>query len=284
MTDPNNDDESLSCAAIDQDLQIVAHIKALVACIAKDSDGKKSDGARALEYLRKDADREKYLRDLVLQICPSEHDPELWLRWLAGGADPFSKKAVTKPPFRQQNSGRELSRTSKRIETRRRKVEQARAALQAAEADLERGIEYESAIVTWAIMNTITSLVSPIFAMGPAWALMRVISPHVEDEEMQEELILETHPKDRERTEKAVREERGELSRRIHETLDLWCGDMQFEIDLREAITTVVKVYEPRKNEARSRGRKVRTQREMERTARASSSASRRAMLGINDE
>ena len=92
MTDPNNDDESLSCAAIDQDLQIVAHIKALVACIAKDSDGKKSDGARALEYLRKDADREKYLRDLVLQICPSEHDPELWLRWLAGGADPFSKR------------------------------------------------------------------------------------------------------------------------------------------------------------------------------------------------
>ena len=283
MPDADSEEGHPSISAKDQERRILAQVMDMVARIATDSDGEKSNGTRALDQLHKDADREAYLRDMVLEFRPREHDPELWLRWLAGGADPFSKKTIAKPAFGQQNSGRELTRTSKRIEAKKHKVEAARAALKAAEAELKRDIEYEAAIVTWAIMNTITSLVSPIFAMGPAWTLMRVVSAYIDPEEMDDALELETDPKIRAEMAKQFGEKRAAVSRQIHDALDLWSGDWKFENELRKAIVAVIKRYEPRADEARARGNKVRSKHEMERSVRPETAMPRRGVLGISD-
>jgi hypothetical protein len=264
--------------------EILAKVLTLVAGIAMDSEGRKSDGMLALEGLQRAEDREVHLRRMVLAVRPPEVNPEIWLRWLSGGSEPFPKERAKKPAMGQQNSGKELTRRSGKVSSSERKVAAARAALEQAELELARDIEHESSIVSWALMASLSKLMAPMFAMGPAWTLMRVVGPYVEADEMEEELILEVSDEDRRRTAVTVRAQRVELSRRLHAALDLWAGDVHFEIELRAAITAVVERYEPRSEEARAKGRKVRSATEMASSVRPDPAAPRSQVLGIDDD
>src|SRR3546814_18381571 len=42
---------------------------------------------------------------------------------------------------------------------------------------------YENAAVHWHVVDQLIEIMSPAFAMGPAWTLMRSLSAHVSDEE-----------------------------------------------------------------------------------------------------
>jgi hypothetical protein len=264
--------------------EIIANVMALVHRMSVDLQGRETAGSRAIDRLQGHDEREAFLREMVLAFRPPEADPELWLRWLSGGEEPFSPRKPEKPRMAHANTRREITRASGRVSTARGKVEEARRRLAEAEAEEASCVEFESALVTWALMERITSLVTPVFAMGPAWTLMRIVGPHVDVDEMAEELMLEDEPKARKTLEDTVRGERLELSRRFHRVLDLWAGDAHFEGDMRRAMIAVMEQYEPREDEARAKGRKVRSPAEMASSVRADPAAPREAVLGMDDE
>jgi hypothetical protein len=251
--------------------------------MAVDPQGRESVGSRAVDRLQGHDEREVFLREMISAFRPPEVDPEIWIRWLSGGEEPFAPTRPVKPRMTQTNVRREIGRASNRVSSARAKVEEARRKLAEAEAEEASCAEFESAVVTWALMERMAGLVAPLFAMGPAWTLMRVVGPHVDVDEMAEELTLEDEPKARKTLEDTVRAERVELSRRFHRSLDLWAGDAHFEGDMRRAMLSVMEQYEPREEEARAKGRKVRSPAEMAGSVRADPAAPRQRVLGLDD-
>lgn len=239
---------------------------------------------RAVDNLQGHTEREAYLREMVMNFRPPEADPELWLRWLSGGAEPFAPRVPEKPYFSQSNTKREIERGSKRVAAARQRIAKAERELAAAQSAAVSALEFESSLIAWALMEQITSLVTPVFAMGPAWTLMRVVSPYVSDDEMNDELCLEDHKPSRQRLEEQVRQERAELSKILHAALDFWAGDKEFEMDLRQAIKSVVEKHQSRETTARGNGRKVRSQSEAKNTVRSGSAAKRNEILGQLEE
>jgi hypothetical protein len=260
---------------------ILGKVIALIERLAVDSTGRETIGSRAVDRLQGHDEREAFLREMVMAFRPPEADPEIWLRWLSGGDEPFAAPKLAKPKFSQANTRRELTRASERLTAARKNIDKARVRLAAAEKEEAACREFESAIVSWALMERITALVAPIFAMGPGWTLMRVVGPHVEEDEMIEELIFDEGEKARSLLASRVRAERVALSKRLHGALDFWAGDREFEDDLRRAIVSVVEKYEPREEEARAKGRKVRSAADTRSSVRADPAAARREVLGL---
>lgn len=263
--------------------EITAKVLALVRKLAVDPSGGGSAGMRAVDNLQGRAEREAHLRGMVMNFRPPEADPELWLRWLSGGAEPFAPRVPEKPHFSQANTKRELERASKRAASARKRIEKAERELVAAKSAAASVVEFESSLIAWALMEQITSLVTPVFAMGPAWMLMRAVSPHVSADEMEDELILEDHEPSRQTLEEAVRQERAELSKMLYAALDFWAGDKDFELDLRKAIKSVVEKHQPREPTARDNNRKVRSQTEAKNSVRPDSAANRHEILGQSE-
>lgn len=215
-----------------------------------------------------------------MNFRPPEADPELWLRRLSGGPEPFAPRVPEKPQVSQVNTKREIERASKRITAARDRIAKAERELSAAQSVAASALEFESSLIAWALMEQITSLVTPVFAMGPAWTLMRVVSPHVPADEMEDESILEDHEPSRKVLEQKVREKRIELSKKLHAALDFRAGDKDFEVELRNAIKSVVDKHQPREAVARANGRNVRSQNEARNSVRPDSAATRHEILG----
>lgn len=264
--------------------ETLASVMALVHRLAVDQQGRETAGSRAIDRLHGHDEREVFLREMISAFRPPEVDAEIWLRWLAGGEEPFAPTRPAKPRMTQTNVRREIGRASNRVQSARSKVEEARRKLAEAEAEEAGCIEFESAVVSWALMERMAGLVAPLFAMGPAWTLMRVVGPHVDVDEMAEELTLEEEPKARKTLEDAVRAERVDLSKRFHRVLDLWAGDAGFESDMRRAMQGVMEQYEPREDEARAKGRKLRSPAEMAGSVRPDPAAPREQVLGVEEE
>src|SRR3546814_6254411 len=64
-----------------------------------------------------------------------------------------------------------------------KKVDRLRSDLLEAEEELRFVKAYENAAVHWHVVDQLIEIMSPAFAMGPAWTLMRSLSAHVSDEE-----------------------------------------------------------------------------------------------------
>lgn len=251
--------------------EITDRVLALVRKMAADPAGGGSAGMRAVDNLQGHAEREAYLREMVMCFQPPEADPEIWLRWLSGGAAPFAPRVPQKPRFSQANTKREIERTSKRVGAARERIAKAERELAAARSAAASELELESSLIAWALMQQITSLVTPIFAMGPAWTVMRVVSPYISDDEMKEELILEDHEPARQSLEKTVRQERLETSNTILSALDFWSGNLEFEHDLRKSIKSVADKYKNQEANKPKEGRKVRSQNAMKHSVRQDS-------------
>lgn len=284
MVGPVEQGDAVSPSKATADTKITAKVLALVRKLAIDHAGRESEGMRAADRLQGHDERESFLREMVMSFQPPEADPELWLRWLSGGAEPFAPHVPQKPHMSQVSTKREIQRASKRVAAARAGVEKVERELAAAQSAVASCVEFESSLITWALMERITSLVSPIFAMGPAWTLMRVVSPHVYEAEMEEELVLEDDPRARVALEKTVKQERVDLSNTLHAALDLWAGDKEFEGDLRRSIEQVVKKHQGRECTARADGRKVRSQSDARRSVRPDLAATHHEVLGDPEE
>jgi len=141
-------------------------------------------------------------------------------------------------------SGRVLNRQRARVDTLRAKVRKAKQDLEVAKAALSREQEVDVAILSRAISNHLVRLVAPIFPMGPAWTLLRVVTAHVSAEEIATETEFVLDPRRKVRVEKEIKDERVELSRKLQAALDLWASDKGFGRDMREAMVAVAKKYE----------------------------------------
>ena len=283
MVEPIKQGDAVRSTGADAETEITAKVLALVQKLAVDPAGGGSAGMRAVENLRGHAEREAFLREMVMNFRPPEADPELWLRWLSGGAEPFAPRLPEKPHFSQANTKREIERASKRVAAARERIAKAERELATAQSAAASSLEFESSLIAWALMEQITSLVAPIFAMGPAWTLMRVVSPYVPDDQMRDELLLETHEPSRRRLEETVRQEYADMSKVLHAALDFWAGDKDFEADLRKAIKSVIKKYQSREADARADGRKVRSQNDAKNSVRPDSAAARHEVLDYPD-
>lgn len=283
MAEPIEDGDAVRSTGAVVEPEITARVLALVRKLASDPAGGGSAGMRAVDNLQGYAEREAYLREMVMNFRPPQADPELWLRWLSGGPEPFAPRVPEKPHVSQVNTKREIERASKRVTAARDRIAKAERELSAAQSVAASALEFESSLIAWALMEQITSLVTPVFAMGPAWTLMRVVSPHVPADEMENELILEDHEPSRKALEQKVREERVELSKKLHAALDFWAGDRKFEVDLRNAIKSVVDKHQPREAAARAKGRKLRSQNEAKNSVRPDSAAARHEILGRSE-
>src|SRR3546814_2677478 len=90
-----------------------------------------------------------------------------------------SKKAA---PGKERPS-QTLVRSSNRVRGQEKKVDRLRSDLLEAEEELRFVKAYENAAVHWHVVDQLIEIMSPAFAMGPAWTLMRSLSAHVSDEE-----------------------------------------------------------------------------------------------------
>lgn len=100
-------------------------------------------------------------------------------------------------------------------------------------------------------------LMQPMFAMVPAWTLMRVVSAHIDPSLHEIELSFIKDPKRREERARAIQTERQEDTEEPLDVLDHWGGDMDFEEDFREAISAVADKYASQERPELSRRSRV---------------------------
>lgn len=242
--------------------EVIAHLSE----IAIGSKGELLPDAASLMALRRLNTRDQHLRDLVASLHPAEVNPAVWTQWLAGGEQPFEgvKPKSLKPS--DQSTGRALERHSPKVKKMLESVAAAKVGVDAAQRRLEKAEEnlarvtaYEKALIQFAVSEHLVSIMAPMFAMGPAWTVMRALSAHASDE-FYEDLTVMVDPKKRELATERLRKERAQQTEELLSVLDLWSGDHQFELDLRSAIATVVDRYKKRGSERdregmRSRGK-----------------------------
>lgn len=220
---------------------------------AAESDGPLASelGESLSDHLRTVEGRNEVLRDFALRVMPPAVDPTLWIRWLNGGEAPLSStRNMVSPVGQGMHIRRSLERQSKVVQTAAAQVKKAkldfdsaqRAADEAARklADCEAKLEHvqvrDAVFIEHLVTKHLMDSVSPVFAMGPAWTLMRAASAHVDLDALAEEMVLITDPKKRDAHISKVVHEREVSSQVIMTTLDQWAGDYDFELAVHEAL------------------------------------------------
>lgn len=235
------------------DSEGIALLLAMIAERALDRGGKLTGPSASLNLLRSSEDREKLLRDFVIALQPAEVNPVLWEHWLQGGPSPFERgtkletpapvnmgisRAVERQDKAVQRARSTLTKANRAAEAAQAKVAEAEKALQLAEAK-------DAAFLEYLVSEHLMSVIQPIQVMGPAWTVMRSLSGYVEPEVLKQELFGVREAKHQE-METFIRAERLSSSQELLTALDQWCGDVNFENDLRAAIAAVVERYSKR--------------------------------------
>jgi len=207
----------------------------------------------SLDMLRTQEGRDEVLREFVTAMMPDRANPVPWARWLSGGATPFDKSKLSSPAPAGVPIGRAVERQSKSVARHVTGVQNAERGVAAAERKLEEARRElaiarskDAAFIEYVVAQHLMSIMAPMFAMGPAWTVMRAVSAHVPASAIKEEVSLIRDPKRRAEREQAIRIERQEGTERILDALDIWAGDNEFEHELREAIEGVVDRYAKR--------------------------------------
>lgn len=209
--------------------------------------------------------RLEILEQLLLEVCPDGVDAGLWLSWLRGGKSPFPGKPLKKVGLASEWPSQTVTRTTPRVSRQAKKVEKIRAELEAEERQLQYLKAHDNAAVHWLVIDQLVNLMAPLFAMGPAWTLMRAISGHLSEEYADfQTRMLDGNSKLTAILE--LREKRQRGSDEIMEALDFWSGNEAFERSVRAAIVKVIKEYEP-KHDDWAQGRRRRSKNEMRMTA-----------------
>lgn len=217
-----------------------------------------SDGALASELgeslfdrLRTEEGRSEVLRDLALSVMPPAVDPTIWKHWLNGGEAPFSStRNIASPVGQGMHIKRSLERQSKVVQTAAAQMKKAKQEFDSAkrvaddaarkfadaEAKFEQAQVRDAVFVEHLVTKHLMDSVAPVFAMGPAWTLMRAVSAHVDLEGLAEEMVFITDPKKRDAHISKVVREREVSSQAIMTALDQWAGDYDFELAVHDAL------------------------------------------------
>lgn len=218
------------------------------------------------DLLRDPERRNDVLLSLVASMTPEDINPTPWRQWLAGGPGPFQRAKLEQPDPGGQKIQRALDRKSSKVSKDKRGVHDAKRTLEAAQrklAEAERKLANsraeDAALIQYVVNNHLLKIMAPMFAMGPAWTVMRVISAYYPPILLEEQLEFFRSPEKRANKEQQLRHERREETNRMLEMLDHWSGDLDFEYALREAIAEVTGRYAKRER----KGWSVRTDKAM---------------------
>lgn len=234
-------------------LQIASHL----AKTAITQKGKLSATAAVQLALRDPLKRREILEQVIVEVSPDGVDEASWCNWLQGGRSPFEI------PLRKVAAGsdgptRLLARSTPRVRAQEKKVERARAALQAEERELVVARAYENGAVHWHVVDQLSSIVEPAFAMGPAWTIMRALSAHLSDAGAEAE-TFDLIGKEKERAIEAMRSQRVRETSMMMEVLDLGSGNEKFEAAVRSAVKKVCADWDKKREDLLAEGRKARS-------------------------
>lgn len=219
-----------------------------------DMEGKVTPSAEFQMDLRAFETRADLLHQLVNSVCPSQAYTGIWDGWLSGKGKPFDGPKLPKVGSAKENPAQTLHRASDRVAKARRKVDELEADDPIEAKRLMHAEAIEKAALCWIITDHLLNIVKPIFAMGPAWTVMRAIS----SVRTRSEHLMKSGPTASSRwkwLETEETEDRKKETRKMLHALDFWAGDPVFEIALRYAILDVVNRFEPLEEEARRDGR-----------------------------
>jgi len=218
-------------------------IRAVVRHIAETAlspEGKLRPNAKFQIDIRSNEKRSDLLEDLIADVSPKGVHPDLWLEWLQGGPSPFEMKKPKSPGKGVERPSRTLLRSTPRVRAQEKKISNLREQLAVEERELMAMKALEDAALHWHVVDQLLGLLSPVFAMGPAWAIMRAIAPHLSDEHANKmTLILEDDKDARADAIKELREKWKVQSNEAMEALDFFAGNPDFEWALRGAILDV---------------------------------------------
>jgi hypothetical protein len=187
-------------------------------------------------------------------MAPEAADPDLWIDWIEGGKSPLADLRTRQFDDRKENSGRKIGDARNAVErarevttdarerfTRARaEVAQAELALRRAEEAEKRALDIARGVAAWAYLNEVAHVASTVFAMGPAWSLMRIVSGHLQGVEDLENSLSED---DRVSIAK-YRETRKPRSEEMLKILHTRCGDPVFETIVFESFYNTLKMEE----------------------------------------
>lgn len=205
------------------------------------------------------------LEQLVASVAPDGVDTDLWVRWLEGGESPFEKHSLRKISGGDERQIQTLMRAPPRVSKQEQKLEQLRrdqGKLEAKIAQEERLLRYfrshQNAALHWFVVEQLIKLMSPLFAMGPAWTLMRALSAHISDEHI-DRRTPGMFGAEKEEVTKRLRANRVKETEKLMAALDHFSGFEPFEDAVRKAIAKVVSDFERRAGEAAKDGRRPRS-------------------------
>lgn len=212
--------------------------------------------------LRNTETRNEILDELVRCVSPLGVSPVVWSKWLDGGKPPFlekpAKPELQKPTRPSERPANLVSRTSPRVTEQEEAVALAKAKLAQEEEYLALLRAHDNAALHFVVVNQLISLLEPIFAMGPAWTLMRAVSSHL-PEEVGEFATGFLDGKQKEEALAKMRSDRTAESESMHALLDLFSGVTEFEEAVREALLKVCRDFDKRKDELLNDGRRARS-------------------------
>ena len=218
--------------------------------------------AQAQIDLRSDEGRQVTLEQLVTELAPQEVSPAMWRKWLLGGETPFHSRRLKKPVKLQHGAGKAIARGPKSLKPHRERVEKARAELAYAEEMLAYHEALDKSLMEVSVYDHLIKLLGPIFAMGPAWTIMRALSGHASDK-LVDEMTCLVDGKAQELEAKKFRAAYAEETAEMLIGLDYFSGIEEFEQRLRESVKGVVEEFDNKKNSAVTDGRRKRSSERM---------------------
>jgi hypothetical protein len=217
----------------------------------------KADAATQMA-LHSDEERAKLLDELVLNLSPPAFDLGQLSSWLDGGSSPFPKKGLDKVGKECEWPGQTLVRSAPRVSRQSKRVEALKAELAAEEQKLAYAQAHERAAIQWFVTDHLIKLISPVFAMGPAWTLMRAVSGHL-PEEVGEAATSYLEGNQKEQALGKMRSDRVMESETLHAALDFFSGAGEFEEAVRGALLKVCRDFDKRREEFATEGRRSRS-------------------------
>lgn len=215
--------------------------------------------------LRSSSERRDLLEQVIAEITPSHADEALWVGWISGeGPSPFQLRTKQPGPG-EERPAQTLKRASDRVKKSADKVEKAKLKLAAAQREVEEAERLllethnlESAALQWHVVSQLFGVVAPVFAMGPAWTVMRSLSGHLSDTQAEAE-TFDLIGKEKERAVEAMRSARKAETVLLMEVLDLGSGNEKFEGDVRSAVLKVCKDWDKKRDRLTVDGRRPRS-------------------------
>lgn len=209
-----------------------------------------------IEDLCSDEEKRKVIHDLALRIMPEGIDPSIWGHWLGGGPPPFAPNALVSPTpagvpmsrarFRQSkvvmSAVSDLEKAEKKHRQAVADIEKSTKELAAAKEELALAKAKDAAMIEYLVTKNIAEVLSPIFAMGPAWVLMRAVSSYLDRAAIERDLVHVTEAR-RPDFELRLIESRRKSSELILRVLSSWSADPEFESELHDAIFDVAQKY-----------------------------------------